>query len=284
MHGTARPVATGMANLGTYGIWARSDQLSPELARDAERLGYGAVWLGGSPGDLGRIESLLEATDSLVVATGVVNMWQTSPAVTADWFSRLEQRHPGRFLLGLGIGHREATAEYRSPYATMTAYLDDLDEVGMPTGGRVLAALGPRVLTLAADRAAGAHPYLVPPAHTALARERMGVGPLLAPEHKVLLDADPARARATARDVLARYLRMSNYRSNLQRLGFTDRDLDDGGSDALVDALVGHGDPDAVARVLQQHRDAGADHVAIQFLDEDVPSAARTLAGALRLG
>ncbi len=277
-------VAAGMAvQLGRYGIWARSDRATTELAREAERLGYSAVWVGGSPGELAAIEPLLDATERLVVATGVINMWRTPADEAATWFHRLEELHPSRFLLGVGIGHREATAEYRSPYATMTAYLDRLDADGVPTGRRVLAALGPRVLGLAAERAAGAHPYLVPPAHTTTARTVLGAGALLAPEQKVLLHADPTAARATAREALGRYLAMSNYRKSLQRVGFTEADLADGGSDALVDALVAHGEPPVVAAGLAEHLDAGADHVAIHFLDDDPLAAARTLAEALSL-
>lgn len=269
--------------LGTYGIWARSDRATTELAREAERLGYGTFWFGGSPTELATIEPLLAATESLVVATGITNMWQVPPEQAAAWYHRLEELHPGRFLLGVGIGHREATAEYRSPYQTMVEYLDRLDADGVPAESRVLAALGPRVLGLAAERAAGAHPYLVPPAHTTWAHEVLGGGALLAPEHKVLLEPDPTAAREIARPVVHRYLQMTNYRRNLARLGFTEEDFAGGGSDALVDALVAHGEPEAVAAVLAEHLDAGADHVAVQLLDEDPVAAMRTLAEVLQL-
>ena len=271
------------AELGRYGIWARPDRATTELAREAERLGYGAVWVGGSPGELAAIEPLLDATETLVVATGIINMWQVPADEAATWFHRLEELHPDRFLLGLGIGHREATAEYRSPYATMVAYLDRLDADGVPADRRVLAALGPRVLGLAAERAAGAHPYLVPPEHSSTAREVMGTGALLAPEHKVLLQTDPTAAREIARPVVGRYLQMHNYRTNLRRVGFTEDDLAHGGSDALIDALVAHGEPAVVAAALAEHLDAGADHVAIQLLDEDLLTAARALAAVLHL-
>ncbi|HIZ37648.1 MAG TPA: TIGR03620 family F420-dependent LLM class oxidoreductase, partial [Candidatus Ruania gallistercoris] len=220
------------AALGRYGIWARPADATTELAREAERLGYGTLWIGGSPSELADIEHLLDSTDQLMVATGIINMWQVPPDEAAAWFHRLEELHPGRFLLGLGIGHREATAEYRSPYATMTDYLDRLDTDGVPAQQRLLAALGPRVLGLAAERAAGAHPYLVTPEHTATAREVMGAGALLAPEHTVILQSDAAAAREAVRPVVGRYLQMTNYRSNLQRLGFTEADFADGGSDA----------------------------------------------------
>lgn len=270
--------------LGRYGIWVRPDDATTEVALEAERLGYGTLWLGGSPSELTAIEPVLDATEQLMVATGIINMWRTPADEAASWFHRLEELHPGRFVLGVGIGHREATAEYRSPYATMTSYLDRLDADGVPADRRVLAALGPRVLGLAAECAAGAHPYLATPDHTATAREVMGAGALLAPEHKVILQPDATRAREAVRPTVGRYLQMSNYRSNLQRLGFTEADFADGGSDALVDALVAHGEPQVVAAALTAHLDAGADHVAIQFLDGDVLAAARTLAEVLDLG
>ena len=270
--------------LGRYGIWVRPDRATTELAREVERLGYGTLWIGGSPAELSEIEQVLDSTDRLIVATGIINMWQTPPDEAASWYHRLEELHPGRFLLGLGIGHREATAEYRSPYATMAGYLDRLDTDGVPTERRVLAALGPRVLGLAAERSAGAHPYLATPDHTATAREVMGAGALLAPEHKVILQSDAAAAREAVRPVVERYLQMANYRSNLQRLGFTEADFTDGGSDALVDALVAHGEPEVVAAALAAHLDAGADHVAVQFLDDDLAAAAGTLAEVLELG
>lgn len=269
--------------LGRYGIWARPDRATTELAREAERLGYGAVWVGGSPGELAAIEPLLDATEHLVVATGIVNMWQVPADEAASWFHRLEELHPGRFLLSVGIGHREATAEYRSPYATMVAYLDRLDADGVPADRCVLAALGPRVLGLAAERAAGAHPYLVPAEHTGTARKVLGAGALLAPEHKVLLEPDPSAAREQARPTVGRYLQMRNYRTNLRRVGFTEDDLANGGSDALVDALVAHGEPELVAAALAEHLDAGADHVAIHVLDDDPLATLRTLAGVLSL-
>ena len=196
-------------------------------------------------------------------------------------------RYPGRFLLGLGIGHPEATQEYQQPYAKLVSYLDELDELKVPAEGRVLAALGPKVLALSAQRAAGAHPYLVTPEHTRWARQVLGEGPLLAPEQKVVLDTDTERARAIARSrVQTPYLGLSNYLSNLRRLGWTDADFADGGSDALIDALVAHGGVDQVAARLGQHLDAGADHVVIQLLTEpgaDPVPGYRDLARALEL-
>ncbi len=281
-------VAVGMTvDIGRYGIWKRQGDLSPALAREIEALGYGAIWVGGSPAaDLRAVEALLAGTAHIAVATGIVNMWASPAAEVAASYHRIAKVHPGRFLLGVGIGHPEATAQYRSPYATIVAYLDALDAEGVPVEGRALAALGPKVLALAAERTAGAHPYLTTPEHTRAARERVGPGVLLAPEHKVVLDADPERARAVGRPAVARpYLRLRNYTSNLLTLGFTDADIAEA-SDRLVDALVAHGDPDTVAARLTEHLDAGADHVCAQLLtrpDEDPVTPLRALAEALRL-
>jgi probable F420-dependent oxidoreductase len=276
-------------DVGRYGIWRGQFGLSPEFAAEAEALGYGAIWIGGSPdGDLSLAESMLEATERIVIATGIVNMWKTSADEVAPSYHRIAAKHPDRFLLGVGIGHPEATAEYRSPYATMVDYLDRLDAADVPAAGRALAALGPKALRLSADRTAGAHPYLTTPEHTREARTIIGDGVLLAPEQKVVLDTDADRARSVGRPVVARpYLGLVNYRSNLLRLGWSESDLDDGGSDALIDALVAHGEVESVAARLTAHLDAGADHVCAQVLtadDADPLPALRELAAALKLG
>lgn len=256
--------------LGTYGIWRHAGGLTPDLAREIEALGFGAIWIGGSPlGDLELAESLLDATDGIAVATGIVNMWKTPAQEVAASYHRIEARHPGRFLLGVGIGHPEATSDYTRPYATIVDYLDALDAADVPIEGRALAALGPKVLKLSAERTAGAHPYLTTPEHTREAREILGAGVLLAPEHKVVVDTDPGRARATGRPFVHKpYLGLRNYTTNLLRLGWTEDDIADGGSDRLVDALVAHGDAAAVAARLAEHVDAGADHVCAQVLTE----------------
>ncbi|TCK26449.1 LLM class F420-dependent oxidoreductase [Pseudonocardia endophytica] len=274
---------------GRYGIWRRANGLGPELAQEVERLGFGAIWIGGSPpADLAVAESLLAATDHLVVATGIVNMWSTPADDVAPSYHRLAERFPDRFLLGVGVGHPEHTGEYTKPYATVVEYLDRLDALDVPVAGRALAALGPKVLALAAERTAGAHPYLTTPEHTRRARATLGPDALLAPEHKVVLDDDADRARALGRPaVQTPYLGLRNYVTNLKRLGWTDADIENGGSDALVDALVAHGSPEVVAARLTEHLDAGADHVCAQVLTPDgadvVPDL-RRLAGALRLG
>ncbi len=271
--------------LGTVGIWRHPSGLTPDLVSEIEALGYGAIWLGGSPsGDLGVVDNLLDATDHIAIATGIVNVWKDDAATVGASYHRITARHPDRFLLGLGIGHPEANQEYQQPYAKLVSYLDELDELKVPVEGRVLAALGPKVLRLSAERAGGAHPYLVTPEHTRRAREILGAGPLLAPEQKVVLETDPERARAIARPRVQKpYLGLRNYVSNLRRLGWTDDDLADGGSDALIDALAVHGDAGVIARGVTAHLDAGADHVAVQVLNDDPRPALRALAGQLGL-
>jgi probable F420-dependent oxidoreductase len=269
--------------LGSFGVWVRAPLLSPQLAPEIEALGYGAIWIGGSPpGDLELVEAVLDATDRIPVATGIVNMWKDDASTVGASYHRIEARHPGRFILGVGIGHPEATPEYRTPYEKSVDYLDRLDEAGVPVDRRVLAALGPRMLRLAGRRSAGAHPYLTTPRHTAAAREILGAGPLLAPEQKVVLDTDAERARAIGRPVVEKpYLGLVNYRSNLLREGWTEDDLNGGGSDRLIDALALHGDATTVAAGVRAHLDAGADHVTVQALGDDPLSSLRTLAGVL---
>jgi len=273
------------SRVGRFGVWLRAGA-TPEVAQGLEAAGYSTLWLGGSPaGDLRLPEQLLDATTSLTLATGIVNVWNSDATEVAHSFARLRERHGDRFVLGVGVGHPEATGEYRSPYATLSAYVDVLLGEGVPQDSLVLAALGPRVLQLAGERTAGAHPYLVPPEHTRRARGILGPAPLLAPEQKVVLEADPVRARAVGRPPVARpYLGLSNYTGNLRRLGWSDADLADGGSDALVDALAVHGDAAAIARGVTAHLEAGADHVAVQVLNPDPLPALRALAGQLQLG
>jgi probable F420-dependent oxidoreductase len=255
--------------LGRFGIWRAAREMTAQLGAEVEQLGFGAVWLGGSPsGDLVKAAELLGETGTLVVGTSVVNIWTDDAEKVARSFARVHGRHPGRFVLGIGAGHPEATQQYARPYRALAAYVDALSDGGIPQDELVLAALGPRVLRLAAERTAGAIPYLVPPEHTRMAREILGPQPLLAPEHKVLLDPDPARARALARPRVIPNLNLVNYTSNLRRLGWTDDDFSGGGSDKLIDALVAHGTADQVAAQLRRHLDAGADHVVIQLLTE----------------
>lgn len=249
--------------LGRIGVWVARTP-SPELARYLDRLGYGAIWIGGGP--LDGVEQTLAATTRLTVATGIVNVWKDDPATTASSYHRLAAAYPGRFLLGIGAGHPEMTRHYATPYQALVRYLDGLDAGGVPPSQRALAALGPRVLRLAADRTAGAHPYLVTPEHTRQARELLGPDALLAPEQHVVLDADPSRARELGRRALSRYLGLTNYTTNWRRLGFTDDDFAGGGSDRLVDGLVGLGDATRVAARITAHLEAGADHVCVQLI------------------
>jgi probable F420-dependent oxidoreductase len=253
-------------NLGRFGVWT-AGAVTPEQAVEIEKLGYGAVWVGASPpADLAFVEPILEATETLQVATGIVNVWAAPADEVAESYHRIEKAYPGRFLLGIGIGHPENTDEYRKPYDVLVEYLDALDAAKVPTSRRVLAALGPKVLRLAAKRSAGAHPYLTTPEHTAQAHALIGNAVFLAPEHKVVLARDAATAREIGRQTLEFYLNLSNYVNNWKRLGFTDADLEKPGSDKLVDAMVAHGTPDDIARRLQEHIDAGADHVCVQVL------------------
>lgn len=273
--------------LGTYGVFRRHSALTPALAAELERLGYGAIWVGGSPdGDLRVIEDYLDATTTITIATGIVNIWKDAPEPVAAAFHRIEQRHPGRFLLGIGVGHPEATgARYAKPYDAIVDYLDALDAAHVPVDRRVLAALGPRVLKLAAARAIGAHPYLVTPEHTRRARVTVGPDVLLAPEQRVVLATDPEKARAIGRPTVEKpYLGLSNYTRNLRSLGFTDEDLAGHGSDRLIDALVVYGDPAAVAAGLTRHIEAGANHVAANLIsgpDDDPLDGFATLASVL---
>jgi probable F420-dependent oxidoreductase len=276
--------AASKPNLGRFGSFGRG--VTPAQAKDIEALGYGSVWVGGSPpADLAWVEPILEATTTLQIATGIVNIWSAAAKPVADSFHRIDRAYPGRFLLGIGVGHPEAVAEYRKPYDALVEYLDQLDEYGVPANRRVVAALGPQVLKLSARRSAGAHPYLTTPEHTAGARELMGPAAFLAPEHKVVLTTDADQARAVARKGLPVYFNLANYRNNWKRLGFSEEEISYPGSDRLIDSLVAYGSPEAIAARLKEHLDAGADHVPVQILtkDENLVSALAELAGPLGL-
>ena len=288
-------------HLGQTGIWSsqlryRDPGQSAEAAAELDELGFSALWIpGGAGGDvLGDAQRLLGATRRAVVATGILNIWMHDPAEVAAGHARLSGQHPGRFLLGLGISHaplvERSDQTYRRPLAKMRGYLDQLDAASPPVPHEemVLAALGPKMLELARDRTAGAHPYLVTPEHTAEARGLLGPGPVLAPEQKVVLDTDPSRARSVGRQHLAHYLELPNYTNNFLRIGFTEDDLAGGGSDRLIDGLVAWGEPEAIAERIQAHRDAGADHVCVQVLRADATTLPRAewrqLAAVLPMG
>lgn len=264
-------------DIGRIGIWSSSslwaglgEDAAAEAAAELDDLGFGALWFGGLRADLGLVETALGATSRMAVATGIANVWLTDPGDVASFTHAVSEAHPGRFLLGVGAGHAR-TAEaigrrYERPLAELGRYLDRLDAAPhpVPADRRIVAALGPRALELAARRSAGAHPYLTTPEHTEMARRSMGPGAVVAPEQMVVIETDPGVARSVARHNLGRYLALDNYRRSLLRLGFGPDDLEGGGSDRLVDALFAWGRPDAAARRVAEHHAAGADHVCVQ--------------------
>ena len=263
--------------LGRLGFWASqfgqgglSEEQIGEFAGQLEEAGYGAFWLGSASADLRFAEPVLSATRRLVYATGILNVW-TEPAEQVVASYRRLSAYSGRVLAGIGVGHPERpdNKQYAKPYASLVAYLDALAEI--PAGHLALAALGPKVLALAAKRTAGAHPYASTPEHTRQAREILGAGPLLVPEQKVVLETDPARARQIGREKVSMIMGLVNYRNNFLRLGFTEEDLAEGGSDRLVDATIAWGDPATVAARISEHHRAGADQVAVQVLGTDNP-------------
>lgn len=274
-------------NIGRVGIWAFLDMLpardAQAAAREIEDLGFGALWI---PEALGReafthAAILLGGTTRLVIATGIANVWARDAMAMAAAQATLAEAHPDRFLLGMGVSHQPLVGgmrghDYRKPLSYMRAYLDAMDKavfLAAPPASpprRVLAALHPKMLDLARERAWGSHPYFVTPDHTARARAALGSDRLLAPEQAVLLETDPEKARPIARQHMAIYLGLPNYRRNLLTLGFQDADFDQGGSDRLVDAIVAWGDVETIRARIRAHHDAGADHVCLQALTADV--------------
>ena len=264
-------------DLGKAGIWSRELRYHPDrgaraaAAAEIEDLGYTAIFIPDVGGDvLGEVEYLLAATRRISLATGILNIWMHQPADVASGRADLASRFGSRFLLGLGSSHAPLVESamrgpYTRPYSKMAEYLDALDTAAapVPAAERMLAALGPRMLSLARARAGAAHPYLVPPEHTAMAREALGPATVLAPAQAVVLDTDPQRSRERARAFVNDYLTLPNYVRNLRRLGFGDDDFQAGASDRLVDALVARGNEDAIAARVRDHHDAGADHVCI---------------------
>jgi len=253
-------------DLGTTGIWRRH-QDGLEGVAEIEAAGFGTLWVGGSP-SLEQVRPYLERSKAITVATGILNVWMHAPADVAAQRAQLARAFPGRFLLGIGVGHPEATAEYQSPLTKMGAFFDGLDAAPepVPQDERVAAALGPKMLDLAARRSLGTHTYFITPEHTRFARERVGPDALVAPELAVVVEPDDETARAIAREYAALYLARSNYTNNLLRFGYTERNVADGGSDGLIDAVVPHGSAERVAEAVRAHLDAGADHVALQPL------------------
>jgi len=272
--------------IGRVGVWTFALDLQPatraqEAAAEIEALGYGAIWI---PEALGReaftnSALLLAGTRRIVVATGIANMWARDPMAMAAAQKTLAEAYPDRFLLGIGVSHAPLVNmrghQYEKPLSAMRRYLDAMDAapfMASPPAAqpvRVIAALAPKMLKLAAERAGGSHPYFVPPEHTAFAREMLGQGALLAPEQAVVLETDATQAREIARTHMSTYLGLPNYVNNLKRLGFTDDDIANGGSDRLVDAIVVWGTVETVVKRVRAHHDAGADHVCLQVLDSD---------------
>jgi len=263
-----------LGRLGVWwsGSWRAPERASSDVAAELEALGYTALWSSGrfDPGLSPHFERLLAATTHVTVASGIVSIWSATPDDVAVAVADLDTRYPGRFLLGLGASHAPLAEGYARPFAHMVGYLDALDsaQTAVAADRRVLAALGPRMLALARERAAGAHPYFVPVEHTVRARQVLGPGALLAPEVTVVLEADAGEARQMARTFMAGYLTLPNYTNNLRALGYTDDDLTGGGSDRLVDAVVCWGSLDDIAAHVRRHYEAGADHVCVQVVAE----------------
>jgi probable F420-dependent oxidoreductase len=251
-------------DLGQLGVWRRRQEGSHDLG-ELEALGFTAFWVGSSP-SLAEAREFLERSSTLTIATGILNVWEHEPADVAAQHAELVRDFPDRFLLGIGVGHPERTAEYQTPLAKMTAFFDGLDAAPQPVpkAQRAGAALGPKMLDLVVERSLGAHTYFVPPEHTRLAREQLGPEALIATELAVVVETDDHAAREAARAYAKLYLGASNYRRNLKRLGFTADDIDGGGSDRLIDAVIPHGSAEAIAEVVRAHLDAGADHVCLQ--------------------
>jgi probable F420-dependent oxidoreductase len=270
-------------NVGRIGIWMPKGFGTGAVA-EIEGLGYGTLWLGGST-SVQEAVAFLQASSTITIATGILNVWQHDPADVAAAHAEARAAFPGRFLLGVGIGHPEATSDYTRPLKTMRAFCDGLASAPQPVpkDELVLAALGPKMLDLAKERALGTHPYFVPPAHTRFARGRIGPDALVAPEVAVVVEPDPEAARAIARSYAERYLGLSNYTKNLLELGFTEADIADRGSDRLIDAVIPHGTPEQIAAAVEEHFEAGADHVCVQPLGHGEPPVDdyRALAAAL---
>ena len=271
-----------MTHLTGTGIWSPGLRYgdageAADAASELEELGYTALWVPDVGGNLiEAIERLLAATKNATVATGILNLWMHAAGDTADFHARMVEQHGPRFLVGIGVSHQplidaKEPGRYQKPFSAMVSYLDALDSASPPLApdDRVLAALGPKMLELARQRAAGVHPYNVTPDHTRIAREAVGPGKLVLTELAVALATDAETGRALGRQHLTHYLGLPNYTNNLRRLGFGDDDLAGGGSDRLVDALVAWGDEEAIAARVREHRDAGADHVCVQVLSDE---------------
>jgi probable F420-dependent oxidoreductase len=276
-------------DFGDFGVWTSYRRIGEEnagaAARAAEDAGLTAFWLGGSP-RLAQVRPLLEGSGSLVVGTSIVNIWSSDPAEVAAEYAELEADFPGRVCVGIGVGHPEATSDYRRPRTALERFLDGIDAAPepIPVERRILAALGPKMLALSAARSLGTIPYFTSIDHTRAARAAVGADALVIPELACVVDEDVERARATARAYAKLYLGLSNYTNALLEHGFEQSDIENGGSDRLIDHVIPHGSPADIAAAARAHVEAGADHVALQALGgEGIPAEdwAR-LAAALR--
>ena len=273
--------------LGRVGVWsftleAQTAVEEADAAREIESLGFAAIWVPEAV-DSREIFShaawLLASTEGVTIASGIASIWARDAVATANGWRMLTDAYPRRFVLGLGVSHAGSVARrgsnYDRPYSEMRRYLDAIERAGSSAPEPdaepmlILAALGPRMLELAAERALGAHPYFVPVEHTAFARRRLGPEPVLAVEQTVVLETDPPTARRIARRFAADYLQTPNYANNLRRMGYTDQDLSGQGSDRVIDATIAWGDADRIAARVRQHLEAGADHVCVQVVGED---------------
>ena len=281
--------------LGKVGIWSMEMRFGDkgevdEAAAELDELGFGALWIPGGIDDavLGDVERLLSVTRNLTIATGILNIWKHEPADVANWWKGLSADGQSRVMLGLGVSHAPIIGEaWGKPLEVTRKFLDGLDAAGLPRESMCLAALGPKMMALAGERTAGAHPYLVTPGHTATAREILGPGKLLAPEQGVVLETDPAKARDYATQALSHYRELPNYKNSWRRIGFSEDDIANL-SDTLLDGLFAWGGMDKIVQRVKEHHDAGADHVCLQVIrgamGGDMPglrAACRELAGAL---
>jgi len=284
-------MARPQEDMGRVGLWYGGIDALPsaqarEAVQEAEALGYGALWLAEAVGrdPMAHSAILLSATEQIVLATGIANVYARDPMTMVAGQRTLAEAFPGRFMLGLGVSHAHLVAgvrkhDYSKPYSYMVDYLEKMASARFMAAqpsiepGVLLAALGPKMLELSATKANGAHPYFTTPEHTAIARETMGADALLAPEQMVVLSTDAEEARSIARAGMKIYLGLPNYYNNLARLGFDESDWTDGGSYRLVDAIVAWGDEETIAARVAEHHAAGADHVCVQVLTADATNA-----------
>lgn len=266
-------------DFGEYGAWTSYAKLGEEnagvAAAAAEAAGLRTFWLGGSP-RLAQVRPLLEGSEKLTIATSVVNIWADEPADLAREYAELEADFPGRVCVGIGVGHPEATSDYKRPLSALEGFLDGVDAApeSIPVERRIIAALGPKMLAMSARRSLGTIPYFSSVDHTRAARAAVGPEALVIPEVAYVLDEDVERARATARRYAKLYLGLRNYTNALLERGFEQADIEDGGTNRMIDHVIPHGSATEVAATVRAHREAGADHVALQALGaEGIPAA-----------